>query len=38
MDLDRLIGKNWSAVRQAARAFLDESHPDALCLKRKAHE
>jgi hypothetical protein len=29
MDLDHLIGKNWSAIRQAARAFLAEPYSDA---------
>jgi len=29
MDIDQLIGKNWSAIRQAARAFLADPHPNA---------
>jgi hypothetical protein len=29
MDLDQLIGKNWSAIRQAARTFLAQLQPDA---------
>jgi 3-methyladenine DNA glycosylase AlkC len=29
MDLEQLIGKNWSAIRQAARAFLAQSQPNA---------
>jgi 3-methyladenine DNA glycosylase AlkC len=29
MELDRLIGKNWSAIRQDARAFLKQPPPDA---------
>src|SRR5829696_1548413 len=28
MDLDQLIGKNWAAIRQAARAFLADPQPD----------
>src|SRR5262249_3716385 len=29
MDPDQLIGKHWSAIRQAARAFLSQPQPDA---------
>jgi hypothetical protein len=29
MDLDQLIGKNWSAIRQAAQAFLAQPRPGA---------
>src|SRR5690349_3423920 len=28
MDLDQLIDKNWSAIRQAARTFLAQLQPD----------